>query len=90
MADWSSSASPVPWCEAAGDGIRRVAGLIHPVEAFALPAVEWLTEGQWRQDRIPTRGEYLIRPGEGQSSIAPLSGLCLELQAPYLALVGAD
>jgi hypothetical protein len=67
--------------------------IIHPVEPFDLPAVEWLSEdGQWRkafqsgQGRgIPSRGEYLIRPG-GTCRMRKV-GAVLELRPPYLAVV---
>lgn len=62
--------------------------IVYPVEPFTLPAVEWVSKGRWRQDRIPTRGEYLIRPG----GTIPMRSVraALELQAPYVALVSAD
>jgi len=62
--------------------------IIYPVEPFARPAVEWLFGRQWRQDRLPTRGEYLIRAG-GKTSMPPVRAI-LELRAPYLALVSMD
>jgi hypothetical protein len=66
--------------------IRRI---IDPVEAVGLPAVEWLAaEGRWRPDRVPTRGEYLIRAG-GTTPLRAVRAL-LELHPPYLALVSAD
>jgi hypothetical protein len=65
-----------------------VSRVIYPVEAFTLPAVEWLSGDRWRQDRVPTRGEYLIRPG-GTVPIRPVRAV-LELKAPYLAFVSAD
>jgi hypothetical protein len=65
--------------------VERIA---YPVEPFALPAVEWLSEGRWREDRVPTRGEYLIRPG-GKTQMRPGRAV-LELRIPYLALVSAD
>jgi len=51
------------------------------------PVVEWFSqnEGPWRQDRIPTRGEYLIRLG-GVFPIRRVSAV-LELKPPYLAIV---
>jgi hypothetical protein len=75
-------------------GARRQASafivqqVVYPLEPFVPPAVEWLTDGTWRQDRIPTRGEYLIRPGGS----TPMRGIraILELKEPYLALVRAD
>jgi hypothetical protein len=75
------------------DGRRQASAfvvqrVIHPVELFDLPAVEWLSEGRWRQDRVPTRGEYLIRPG-GTIPMRPVRAV-LELRSPYLAFVSAD
>ncbi len=62
--------------------------IVYPVKPFALPAVEWLSKGRWRQDRMPTRGEYLIRLG-GTSPLRAVRAV-LELRAPYLAVVSAD
>jgi len=49
--------------------------------------VEWYSRGNatWRSDRIPTRGEYLIRRG---GRVAPRK-VCaaLELEPPYLAVL---
>lgn len=62
--------------------------IVYPVKWFVSPAVEWLSKGQWQQNRVPTRGEYLIRLG----GITPMRQVCamLELRAPYLAAVSAD
>lgn len=62
--------------------------IVHPVESFVLPAVEVLSKGQWHQNRVPTRGEYLIRPG-GMTPMRQVHAV-LELRAPYLAVVSAD
>jgi hypothetical protein len=66
-----------------------VQGIIHPAETFVGPAVEWfsLREGPWRQTRVPTRGEYLIRPG-GTIAMRSFSAV-LELGSPYLAVVAS-
>jgi hypothetical protein len=65
--------------------VRRV---VHPVDPVPLPAVEWLAvDGQWRRDRVPTRGEYLIRGG-GTTPLRAVRAL-LELRPPYLAVVSA-
>jgi hypothetical protein len=64
-----------------------VGRILYPVD-FVGPAAEWLSKGQWRQDRVPTRGEYLVRPG-GTVPLRPVRAV-LELRAPYLALVSAD
>jgi hypothetical protein len=71
--------------EASAFVIQRI---MHPVEMFTGPPVEWLSEGQWRQRRLPTRGEYLIRPG-GTVRMRRVRTV-LELRAPYLAVVSAD
>lgn len=62
--------------------------IVYPVEQFLLPHVEWFSEGRWREDRVPTRGEYLIRRG-GKVSMRPVRAI-LELQKPFLAVVSAD
>lgn len=62
--------------------------IIHPVESFSPQAIEWMSQGQWRQDRLPTRGEYLIRPG-GTNPMRQVRAV-LELRSPYLAEVSAD
>lgn len=62
----------------------------YPIEPFQGPAVEWfsLKKGPWRQERVPTRGEYLIRPG-GTITMRRVNAL-LELKPPYLAIVSKD
>jgi hypothetical protein len=62
--------------------------IIHPVAPFVMRPVEWFSRGKWRKDRVPTRGEYLIRRGGNN----PLRSVCavLELKAPYLAVVRAE
>jgi hypothetical protein len=67
--------------------VQRV---IHPVESFQGPPVEWFSrnKGPWCQVRIPTRGEYLIRPG-GTIAMRNVSAI-LELKPPYLAVVTPD
>lgn len=63
--------------------------IISPGAPFPLPSVEWLSkEGQWRQDRLPGQGEYLIRAG-GSQQVRPVRAV-LELKYPYLAVVSAD
>jgi hypothetical protein len=63
--------------------------IIFPIEPFQLPAVEWFSrkKGPWRQEKVPTRGEYLIRPG-GTIAMRSVSAV-LELKPPYLAVVTA-
>ena len=63
--------------------------IIYPVEPFQRPAVEWFspTKGPWCQTQVPTRGEYLIRPG-GAFAMRSVSAV-LELRPPYLAIVTA-
>ncbi|HVT15275.1 MAG TPA: hypothetical protein VHQ90_03705 [Thermoanaerobaculia bacterium] len=62
--------------------------IVYPAAQLALPAIEWLSKGQWRQDRLPGRGEYLIRPG-GTLPMRPVRAL-LELRSPYLAVVSTE
>jgi hypothetical protein len=62
--------------------------IIYPVTEFIPSPVEWLSKGQWRQDRVPTRGEYLIRRG-GLITMRKI-GAVLELCPPYLAVVSAE
>jgi hypothetical protein len=59
-------------------------------EPFQRPAVEWFspTKGPWCQSRVPTRGEYLIRPG-GTIAMRPVS-VVLVLKPPYIASLSAD
>ena len=50
--------------------------------------VEWVhRSGVWRCEKIPTRGEYLIRPGSGVA-LRPYRAV-LVLREPYLAVVRA-
>jgi len=64
--------------------------VISPVEHFDRPAAEWFSpkKGPWCRTRIPTRGEYLIRPG-GTITMRSVS-VILELRSPYLAVVSVD
>jgi hypothetical protein len=70
---------------------RRVASAfvvshVHLVERFEPPAIEWLSQGKWRPDALPTRPEYLIRRG-GNVVMRGVRAI-LELRPPYLAVVG--
>lgn len=75
--------------------VQRV---VHPVQPFAPPPVEWLSrDGQWRRGYqrgrrwcpgIPSRNEFLIRPG-GTSQMRSVLAI-LELRPPYLAVVSTD
>jgi len=63
-----------------------VKNIIFPAGRSNKTNIEWLQiNGQWRNDRIPTRGEYLIKIGQGQ----PMGNYraILELQYPYIAEV---
>src|SRR5205809_481944 len=61
--------------------------ITYPVESFDLPALEWFsrTQGGWRQRPLPTRPEYLIRPG-GTFPMRKVSAV-LQLKPPYLSVV---
>lgn len=72
--------------------VQRV---IHPVEDFERPSIEWLRkDGNWchganpNTGGLPTQGEYLIRRG----GIGKMRGVgtILELKPPYLAEVRTD
>ena len=74
--------------------VRRV---IHPVEGFEGSSIkiEWLNkDSEWRsgptptKGGLPTRGEFLIRPG-GIGTMRGV-GTILELESPYLAEVSTD
>jgi hypothetical protein len=58
----------------------------HPIGTFERPSVRWFSKGNWREDAIPTRPEYLIRRG-GITPIRSSVMALLELRAPYLAIV---
>ncbi len=72
--------------------------VIHPINSFDPPAVEWLSkEGNWQQGyqskkgwvpRLPSRPEYLVRPG-GTAKMGQVRAI-LELKSPYLAVVSTD
>jgi hypothetical protein len=58
---------------------------------FVIPPVEWLRkDGSWRPERIPTRGEYLIRTAKTGGTLTRKCGAILLLRRPYLAIVRAD
>lgn len=63
---------------------------MHPVDAFDRPALEWFSRenGGWLQRPLPTRGEYLIRPG-GSFPMRKVSAV-LKLKPPYLAVVSTE
>jgi hypothetical protein len=49
--------------------------IIYPVQDLDRPSAEWLdAAGVWRQDPVPTRGEYLIRRGGDDRSSSRQSG----------------
>lgn len=64
--------------------------ITYRTEPFQGPVVEWfsLKKGPWRQERVPPRGEYLIRPG-GTITMRRVN-MVLELKPPYLAVVNKD
>lgn len=49
-------------------------------------AVEWYKDGKWEKRKLPTRPEYLIKRGKG--ALMPEYSVILELEYPYLAVVG--
>jgi hypothetical protein len=64
--------------------IRRVVALEPVVPPFG---IEWYAKGEqrWRSDRLPTRGEFLIRRG-GSVPPRPVRAV-LELVPPYIAVL---
>ncbi|MFH1088782.1 MAG: hypothetical protein V1719_02990 [Patescibacteria group bacterium] len=60
-----------------------VKDIIYPVD-YEMTPVQWLYQSkEWRGDKLPTRSEYLVRPGQGE--LMRKFRVILELQAPYLA-----
>ncbi len=61
--------------------------IIYPA-SFEAVNIEWLKDQRWQTALLPTRPEYLVRPGKGlpMRSISAI----LVLKAPYLAEVGID
>lgn len=60
-----------------------VKDIIYPVD-FSSKSVKWLYQNkEWRADRVPTRSEYLIKPGSGESMRKYRATLVLK--SPYLA-----
>lgn len=65
-----------------------VKNILYPVD-YETTLIEWLRkDGRWESALLPTKPEYLIRPGKGQAM--PRFRAVLELQEPYLAEVGID
>lgn len=62
-----------------------VKNIIYPVSYEETP-IEWFKNNQWQTTSLPTRPEYLIKAGNGQS-IKPFRAV-LELLPPYLARIG--
>jgi len=60
-----------------------------PVSRFQRPVMEWLSQdGAWCQNKVPSRGVYLIRPG-GTEAMRAISAV-LELRFPYLAVCSTE
>jgi hypothetical protein len=66
-----------------------VTRIYHLVRLTNRPPIEWfsLNNGPWRNEKLPTRGENLIRRG-GQFPMRDVSAV-LELKSPYFAEVAA-
>lgn len=60
---------------------------IHEPEGIKVPeGIEWLCmDGRWREDNLPTRGEYLIKL-RGKRKLRKVYQI-LELEPPYLAVL---
>jgi hypothetical protein len=65
-----------------------VSGVVENPQIIDRPCLEWWSDSQWRTDRVPTRGEYLVRPG-GTQPMRHVRAV-LKLRPPYLAIVSAD
>ena len=66
-------------------------GRVTPISPTVPPfPIEWYSkqERRWRSDRLPTRGEFLIRRG-GSLRPRPVSAM-LELVEPHLAIVKCE
>jgi len=59
--------------------------IIQPVSFGKVP-IEWFSKGKWKKQPLPTRPEYLIRPGKG--ALMREVYAILELKHPYLVEVG--
>jgi hypothetical protein len=63
--------------------------VIYPITESLGGSIEWRqVSGLWRSDRVPTRGEYLIRPGG--VAFMRRSVAVLQLMHPYLAIVSSE
>ncbi len=62
-----------------------VKNIIFPINSEVVP-IEWFKDNEWQTRTLPTRPEYLIRPGVGHD-MRKFRAI-LELKAPYLAEVG--
>lgn len=62
----------------------RVSKVLHASEVTIPSKFEWLRvrDKDWRTNSVPTRGEYLLRPGKG-TILRPVCAI-LELQAPFV------
>ncbi|MGB2762751.1 MAG: hypothetical protein WBC21_04460 [Minisyncoccales bacterium] len=60
---------------------------IYKPETIKVPEeIKWLCmDGRWREDNLPTRGEYLIKSG-GKCKLRKVYQI-LELEYPYLAIL---
>lgn len=73
-----------------GGGDRASAFIVKAVHELekvkASKGIKWLCmDGRWREDNLPTRGEYLIKSG-GKCKLRKVYQI-LELKHPYLAIL---
>jgi len=75
---------PHPFGSKAIASAFRVSKVLHATEITIPSQFEWLCVGDnaWRTDGVPTRGEYLLRPGKG-TTLRPVCAI-LELQEPFI------
>jgi hypothetical protein len=75
---------PHPFGNKAIASAFRVSKILYASEITIPLEFEWLCVGDktWRTDSVPTRGDYLLRPGKG-TTLRPVCAI-LELQEPFV------
>jgi hypothetical protein len=75
---------PHPFGEKTSASAFRVSRVLSPSDVSITTEFHWLRvkDRVWCDERIPTRGEYLLRPGRG-APLRPIRAV-LELQEPFV------
>ena len=75
---------PHPFGEKTSASAFRVSRILSPSDVSITTEFHWLRvkDRIWCDERIPTRGEYLLRPGRG-APLRPIRAV-LELQEPFV------